>query len=144
MTTKRSTSQSTISAFDHAHALLYFDFLTRKMTELDFDVFIPNVDLSLSFKMLEVSSQSNACNSRYSQNIKRCQSCKTSFLYTKLHFISCTSYSLFITFFFFRREAPKLVSFYHFKLSSIIQLSSQIMSFNDWIIKPIKTWNFDR
>ena len=31
--------------------ILYFDFLTRKTTKLDFDVFIPNVDLYLNFKM---------------------------------------------------------------------------------------------
>ena len=45
-----STGQGFVSAFDHENELLYFDILTMKMTELDFDVFIPNVDLYLSFK----------------------------------------------------------------------------------------------
>ena len=45
------TSQSSASTFDSRVALLYFDFLTMKMTELDFDVFISNVDLSLGFKI---------------------------------------------------------------------------------------------
>ena len=48
-----SPGQSLVPALDHAHVLLYFDILTRKTTELDFDVFIPNVDLSLSFKMIK-------------------------------------------------------------------------------------------
>ena len=44
------TGQNSVSAFDHENALLYFDFLTRKTTTLDFDNFIPNVDLSLTSK----------------------------------------------------------------------------------------------
>ena len=45
-----STSQSSVLAFDNRVALLYFDILTRKMTDMGFDAFIPNVDLYLSFK----------------------------------------------------------------------------------------------
>ena len=52
MTKIPSTGQNSISAFNHEVVLLYFDFLTRKMTEPDFNVFIPNVDLSLSFKIV--------------------------------------------------------------------------------------------
>ena len=47
-----STGQSSVSAFDNRVALLYFDILTRKMTEMDFDVFILNVDIYVSFKMV--------------------------------------------------------------------------------------------
>ena len=46
------TDQNSVSAFDNRVVFLYFNFLTRKTTELDFDVFIPNVDLSFSFKMV--------------------------------------------------------------------------------------------
>ena len=49
MTKIPSIGQNSVSAFGHENALLYFDFLTRKMTELDFDISIPNVDISLSF-----------------------------------------------------------------------------------------------
>ena len=35
-----------------------------------------------------------------------------------------------------------IFSFYHFKPSSIIQLSSQFTPIDDWIIKRIKTWSF--
>ena len=52
MTKIPSTGQNSVSTFDNTVVLLYFDILTMKMTELDFDVFIPNVDLSLSFKMV--------------------------------------------------------------------------------------------
>ena len=38
MTKIPSTGQSSISAFDNRVVLLYFDFLTRKMTKLDFNV----------------------------------------------------------------------------------------------------------
>ena len=41
------------SAFDHRVALLFFDILTRQTIELDFYVFIPNVYLSLIFKMVQ-------------------------------------------------------------------------------------------
>ena len=44
------TNQSPISAFDNKIALLYFDILTMKTTELDFEVFTRNVDLSLNSK----------------------------------------------------------------------------------------------
>ena len=52
MTKIPSPNQNSVPALDHAHVLLYFDFLTRKAIELDFDIFISNVDLSLSFKMV--------------------------------------------------------------------------------------------
>ena len=42
--------QSPVSALDHTKKLLCFDFLTRKKTELDFNAFIPNVDLFLASK----------------------------------------------------------------------------------------------
>ena len=45
------TSQSPISAFDNKNGRLYFDFLTRKTHELNFDVFIRNVELSVRLKM---------------------------------------------------------------------------------------------
>ena len=47
-----SPGQGSVPALDHAHVLLYFDFLTGNTTKIDFDVFISNVDLSLSFKMV--------------------------------------------------------------------------------------------
>ena len=52
MTKIPSTGQGSVSAFDNRVVLLYFDFLTMKKTELDFNAFIPNVDLSLNFKMI--------------------------------------------------------------------------------------------
>ena len=45
-----SPDQNFVSTFDNGVSLLYSNLLTRKTTELGFDVFIPNVDLSLSFK----------------------------------------------------------------------------------------------
>ena len=62
------TGQYPISAFDRNFVLLYFGFLTRKISELDFNVFIRIVELRLSFKMVQYSSQSDTCNSRYSQD----------------------------------------------------------------------------
>ena len=59
------TSQSPISAFDNKNGRLYFDFLTRKTHELNFDVFIRNVELSVRLKMTKESSQSDAYSSRY-------------------------------------------------------------------------------
>ena len=59
-----STSQSPVSAFNNRVALLYFDILTRKTTEMDFDVFILNVDIYVSFKIVQESPQSNVCISR--------------------------------------------------------------------------------
>ena len=50
-----SNGQNSISAFDNEIVLQYFDFLTIKKTELAFDFFIPNVDLSLKFKMVQES-----------------------------------------------------------------------------------------
>ena len=47
-----STGQSSVSDFDSRVALQHFDILTMKKTELDFVVFIPNVEISLSFKMV--------------------------------------------------------------------------------------------
>ena len=59
-----STSQSSVSAFNNRVALLYFDILTRKTTEMDFDGFILNVDIYVSFKIVQESPQSNVCISR--------------------------------------------------------------------------------
>ena len=49
-----STIQSSVSTYDNRVAFLYFDILTMKTTELDFDIFMPNVDLSLSSKWFKI------------------------------------------------------------------------------------------
>ena len=50
MTKIPSTGQNSISVFDNEIALLYFDFLTMKMTKLDLDFLMQNVHLSLILK----------------------------------------------------------------------------------------------
>ena len=52
MTKILSNGQSSVSTFNNRVSLLYSDILTMKTTELDFDVFIPNVALSLNFKIV--------------------------------------------------------------------------------------------
>ena len=69
MTKILSTGQRSVSAFDNRVAPLYFDSLTMKMIELDFVVFMPNVYLSLTFKLVQELPQSNG---------SRCQNWKTS------------------------------------------------------------------
>ena len=45
-----STGQSPVLAFDNEISLRYFNFLTMKMTKLDFNVFITNIGLSVASK----------------------------------------------------------------------------------------------
>ena len=120
------TGQSPILAFDSKNNGQYFDFLTRKTHELDFKVSIRNIELCLNFKMAQESPQSNTIRSRCSQNAN------FAILFLLLYLIAF--YLLNILHFIF--------SFNHFKPSSIIQISSQFMPFDDWILKPIKTWSF--
>ena len=47
-----NTGQSSVSAYDHRVWAFVFQLFDKEMTELDFDIFIPNVDISLSFKMV--------------------------------------------------------------------------------------------
>ena len=47
---KSSTDQSAISPFDNKFGLMFFDFLTRKTHEMDFDVCIRNVSYVLATK----------------------------------------------------------------------------------------------
>ena len=61
MTNIPSTGQNFVSTFDNENALLYFDILTKKTHELDFDSH-KNVYLSISFKMIQESPQSDTCN----------------------------------------------------------------------------------
>mgnify|MGYP004718162411 CR=1 FL=1 len=47
-----STIQSFVLAFDNRVALLYFDILTMKTTELDVEILTRNIDLSFNFKIV--------------------------------------------------------------------------------------------
>ena len=47
-----STDQNSILAFDNKILPLYYDILTRKNHELDLDIYIRNVKLYVSFKMV--------------------------------------------------------------------------------------------
>ena len=120
-----STSQSSISVFDNRVALLYFEFFTMKMTKLDFDVCMPNVDLSLSFKMVKnhfnliIVAQDIA---EIPQGVKAIKL----FFCSWLHFLSCTSCLL----------------LNYLKSSIFIQICSQFTTFDDWIIQPTKIWSF--
>ena len=108
MTKISFTGQNLVSAFDPEIALLYFDFLTRKNTELDFDVSCQMYIYLLASKwfknhlnpMLVVQDIAEI-----PQGVKSCETFLLLFLIasTLLHFI---------------------FSFNHFKSSSIIQLSS--------------------
>ena len=53
MTKILSTSRNSILVLDHENALLHFDFLIMKIAQLDLDISIPNVYLSLNFKMIQ-------------------------------------------------------------------------------------------
>ena len=123
------TGQSLILAFNSKNNGRYFDFLTRKTNELDFKVFIRNIELYLNFKMDQESLQSNTIRSRCSRNAKMCQNCQTFLLLYLIAF-----YLLNILHFIF--------SLNHSKSTTIIQISSQFTTFDDWIIKTYKNMKF--
>ena len=106
MTKLPSTNQNSISTFDNENALLYFNILTMKMTKLDFDVFITNLNLSLTLKWYKHYLNPMLVVQDIAEILKGIKTGKLPYL----HFI---------------------FSFYHFKPSSIIQISSQITSFDN-------------
>ena len=92
-----STSQSSVLAFENRVALLYFNILTRKMTDMGFDAFMPNVDLYFSFKWFK-NHLNPIIVAQYIAEIRQyVKATKIFFFYSWLHFLSCTLYSLFIT-----------------------------------------------
>ena len=70
-----------ISAFDNKNSQVYFDFLTSKTLELDFNS-IRNIELCLNFKMTQESPQSDTCSSRYSKISKSIKAVKHFFFRT--------------------------------------------------------------
>ena len=122
------TSQSFASTFDNKNGWLYFDVLIRKNHKMDLCLMM-NVELLLNFKITWESPQSDSCNSRHSQNTKRCQNCQI-FLFLYLivfHPLNILHFIFFLN---------------HFKVSTIIQISSQFIPFDDWISKTYKNMKF--